>query len=243
MISINDFNNKMSYQQLINKCVNFMLKNLNVLLYNPKILQDNYGKSDSTNYIGLRKNKELSPRTYCICEWCSTGYKPNNKLYAVYWYTNTKRYICNEGYHPGRYVICRDCMFIMNQLRNTDCIHLYDEKYLEDYLDLNSYTIFPNNKWIINICTGWITKIVSFDVGYINNINYLISPEYLRLNNSYNYYGKYKNILAKFNQLIELNSHHYNILLVIYFLLKQVLIKDVSMTIGCFIISSIKNDQ
>lgn len=246
-------NAKSTTVELINDCIQFMLKKLNIILYNPKILPNNYAKNHYIDFFRLRKNKELSSKTNNTCAWCYKGYNKecNIKLYAIYLHDiEHRRYSTNEIFHTNQYVICHDCMYIMNQLRNKECIQLYDDQCFKSYY-YNSYTIYPNKKWIVHIQNEWYGEYVVFDVGFINTnlFNYVKSYENINIANLICQRYIYRkspipsdDMIIRITQLINQNNHHYNILIKVYLLLKELLIKDISMTIGCMIILSIKND-
>lgn len=204
----------------------FVFEKLKIILYNGKDMNYNHYINFYINYYQFRKNKELSPRTTKVCNWCYGKYHSDNKLYIV-----AKKYHDIKDYDKQEKVICNDCMYIICQLKkfNCNCIYLYKQPIVH-------YSIYPYKKWIV--CTSSFNGscLLAYDVGYISN--YILSDN-ITFNTSYGDKWRIQKNIKEY--MIKFND--YNILLKIYMLLKQVLLKDVSMYIGSMIISlCIKND-
>lgn len=182
----------------------------------------------SQNYYRFRKNKELSYKTTSTCYWCNKHYQSSNKLYKVYKKLDHLNY---NDYDKCERAICNDCIYIIHLLNNFDRISYFD---IHNHI---SCYIYPHKKWIVNLYTIKNNKglYIAYDVGYINHYKIPIDTSIFACP------YENKQFIVK---AIKEYKHYYNGLLHLYFLLKQLLIKDVSMYIGCMIIlSCIKNDS
>jgi hypothetical protein len=204
------------------KVTKTIFENTNVLLYNGQYLE--YSKyHNDTVYYQTRRNKELSFKTNESCAWCSCKYNSANKLYYI---SKKMHHLKHRDYDTCKSVICRDCMYIINVLKTFDTIRIYDKT------SHTNYFIYPYKKWIVHTWSSGGRYLLTYDVGFINHY---------KIPTNHSLFGMSYEIKTRLDQLINQNDQHYNILLKVYFLLKQVLLKDVSMVIGCFIISSCIN--